>query len=89
MESILKQESSWFDTSNPSELSARLGKEILAIQKALGEKMSTIVVAFAMCVAGLTFAFTKGWSFSLVLLAVFPVIVITTSLMTKVMQAGF
>ena len=51
--------------------------------------MSTIVVAFAMCVAGLTFAFTKGWSFSLVLLAVFPVMVLTTSAMTKVMQAGF
>ena len=48
--------------------------------------MSTIIVAFSMCVSGLTFAFTKGWSFSLVLLAVFPVVVITTSLMTKVMQ---
>lgn len=31
LESILKQESAWFDTSNPSELSARLGKETLAI----------------------------------------------------------
>lgn len=31
LESILKQESAWFDTNNPSELSARLGKEVLAI----------------------------------------------------------
>jgi ABC-type multidrug transport system fused ATPase/permease subunit len=31
LEAILKQESAWFDTTNPSELSARLGKETLAI----------------------------------------------------------
>jgi hypothetical protein len=31
LEAILKQESSWFDTINPSELSARLSKEAAAI----------------------------------------------------------
>lgn len=89
LEAILRQESAWFDTTNPSELSARLGKETLAIQKALGEKMSTIIIAFSMTIAGLTFAFSKGWSFSLVILAVFPVVAISTSLMTKIMQSGF
>jgi ATP-binding cassette subfamily B (MDR/TAP) protein 1 len=66
LEAILRQESAWFDTINPSELSARLAKESSAMQRALGEKMGTIVLAFSMCVAGLTFAVTKGWSFSLV-----------------------
>ena len=89
LEAILRQESAWFDTTNPSELSARLGKETLAIQKALGEKISTIIIAFAMTFAGLIFAFTKGWSFSLVILAVFPVVAFSTSLMTKIMQSGF
>lgn len=89
VEAILRQDCSWFDTSNPSELSARVGKEILAIQKALGEKMGTIILAFAMTFAGLAFAFSKGWSFSLVLLAAFPFLGVTTSLTTKVMQSGF
>ncbi len=31
LEAILKQESAWFDTINPSELSARLSKEAAAI----------------------------------------------------------
>lgn len=31
LEAILQQESAWFDTNNPSELSARLGKEVLTI----------------------------------------------------------
>lgn len=88
LHSILRQESAWFDTINQSELSARLSKETSAMQRALGEKMGTIILAYAMCVAGLTFAFTKGWSFSLVLLVVFPFLGITTGLMAKVMSAG-
>ena len=85
LESLLKQNSAWYDTINPSELSARLGKETNAIQRAIGEKMSTIILAFSMTISGLAFAFSKGWSFSLVLLATFPFLTITTSLMTKVM----
>jgi ATP-binding cassette subfamily B (MDR/TAP) protein 1 len=88
LESILKQESAWFDTINPSELSARLTKEAAAIQKALGEKMGTIILAFSMTVAGLTFAFTKGWTFSFVLLVAFPFLGFTTSLMTKILSKG-
>lgn len=88
LEAILRQESAWFDMVNPSELSARLSKESAAMQKALGEKMGTIILAFSMCVAGLTFAFTKGWSFSLVLLVVFPFLGFTTALMAKVLAQG-
>jgi ATP-binding cassette subfamily B (MDR/TAP) protein 1 len=88
LESILRQESAWFDTINPSELSARLSKESAAIQKALGEKMGTIIMAFSMTVAGLAFAFTKGWSFSLILLVGFPFIGVTTALMSKVQSQG-
>lgn len=58
------------------------------MQRALGEKMGTILLAVAMCIAGLTFAFTKGWSFSLVLLAVFPFLGSTTNLMAKVQASG-
>jgi ABC-type multidrug transport system fused ATPase/permease subunit len=73
---------------NPSELSARLSKESAAMQKALGEKMGTIILAFSMTVAGLTFAFTKGWSFSFVLLVAFPFLGFTTALMAKIMAQG-
>lgn len=85
IEAILKQESAWFDVNNPSELSARVGKECLAIQRALGEKMGTIMFAFAMCVSGLSFAFIKGWSYSLVILGSFPFIALATTLLSKVL----
>lgn len=81
---ILRQETAWFDTNNPAELSARIGKETLAIQKALGEKIGTIIMAFAMTVSGMAIAFSKGWSFSLVVIAAFPFIMIGTAMMNKV-----
>jgi ATP-binding cassette subfamily B (MDR/TAP) protein 1 len=86
VEAILKQESAWFDVNNPSELNARIGKECITMQKALGEKMGTILLAFAMTLAGLTFAFIKGWSFSLAVLGSFPFIAFATAMMNKVLQ---
>ena len=86
---ILRQECAWFDTNNPAELSARIGKETLAIQRALGEKMGMILLAFAMTTSGLAIAFVKGWSFSLVVVAAFPFIMIGTTLLNKVVQSGF
>jgi len=66
-----------------------LVKEVLAISRALGEKMGTIIMAFSMTISGLAFAFSKGWSFSLVVLVSFPAIAITTNLLTKIVQGGF
>jgi ATP-binding cassette subfamily B (MDR/TAP) protein 1 len=40
LRAILQQECAWYDLTNPNELSARIGKECIAIQKALGEKVS-------------------------------------------------
>jgi hypothetical protein len=46
---------------NYTELSSRLSRETLAIQRALGEKAGQITFAIAMSCAGLAFGFSKGW----------------------------
>lgn len=51
--------------------------------------MGTIILSLSMTFSGLAFAFSRGWSFSLVILAAFPFLAISTSLVTKVMQGGF
>lgn len=89
LKSILKQDSAWFDLTNPQELNSRIGKECQAMAKALGEKMGTIIMAFAMTISGMAFAFSRGWSFSLIVMGSFPGIAITTNLITKIMQGGF
>ena len=70
-------------------MAARIGKECLAIQKAIGEKMGSIIMALAMSVSGCGIAFTKGWSFTLVICAAFPIIMIATAMMNVVVQKGF
>ncbi len=51
--------------------------------------MGSILMAFSMSISGMAFAFSKGWSFCLVILGVFPAIGILTSVLTKIMQGGF
>jgi len=89
LQGILKQEIAWFDTINPGELSARIGKEVFAIQRALGEKIGIILLAVGMTIAGFSFAFIKGWLFSLILIASFPPLVVMMAIITKVMMSGF
>ncbi|CDW86367.1 abc transporter [Stylonychia lemnae] len=89
LRAILQQDISWFDQISVTELSARLTKECQAIQIALGEKMGTIQLAFAMCLSGLFLAFFRGWWFSLILS--FPIFILfgNTYLITVAMQSGF
>ena len=84
LQAILIQDSAWYDTTNPQELASRVSSECLAIEKALGEKFGTILLSISMSVSGLAFAFTKGWSYSLAVLAVMPFMTITTGLLAKV-----
>jgi ABC-type multidrug transport system fused ATPase/permease subunit len=51
--------------------------------------MGTIILALSMTVSGLTFAMTKGWSFSLVILGALPFVMVNAGLMARVMQKGF
>ena len=89
LKAILRQNIAWFDMNNPQEMGARMSREMQAIQKAIGEKMGTIIQTFSISVAGLAMAFTKGWSFSLVLFACFPPLIVSMAMLTAVMQTGF
>ena len=46
-------------------------------------------MSLAMSLSGNVFGFTKGWSFSLIIMTLFPVIAITSAFTTKVTQKGF
>lgn len=47
--------------------------------------MGTLLLAFGMTISGTAFAFVKGWSYSLVLLAAAPVLATGISFSAKVM----
>jgi ATP-binding cassette subfamily B (MDR/TAP) protein 1 len=58
-------------------MSARIAKESSAIQRAVGEKFGNIVMSFASFFLGYAFAFYWGWKLTLILLACFPVMACT------------
>jgi ATP-binding cassette subfamily B (MDR/TAP) protein 1 len=87
--SILNQDVGWFDVNKPEELPSRLSKECISIQGATGEKISTIILAFSMSIAGFIFALSTGWKYTLVVLATFPVIAVISSVMITVMMKSF
>lgn len=72
-----------------TELPSRLTRECQAIQKALGEKMGQLLLALAMSCSGLFFAFFRGWLMSLILFAVFPIMMIAATIISTAIKSGF
>jgi len=85
----MNQEIAWFDSINTSELSQRLSNECLAIQRAVGEKLGTIILSFAMSFSGLFFSFFKGWFYSAILLCYFPIMLFGAIFIGVAFSRGF
>ena len=83
LEAILKQETGWFDSFNYSELSSRITKETIAINKAVGEKVGLMIFAIGMTMCGLAIGIINGWSLALANCAVGPPIGITAVIFFK------
>ena len=74
LEAILKQETGWFDSFNYTELSSRITKETVAINKAVGEKVGLMIFAIGMTMCGFAIGIINGWSLALANCAIAPVI---------------
>ena len=57
LKAILRQDSSWYDQTNYTELSARVSKEVLSMQRAMGEKLAAIINAYSMGISGFSLGF--------------------------------
>lgn len=88
LEAILRQESSWFDMNNYLEMSAKLSKEGSAFQRGIGMKLGGIIMPASMSLAGFALGFSQGWNFAFVVLAGSPVIFISFSCFTYVLESG-
>lgn len=84
--SILRQEISWFDTSNPGELSSKIAENTVIIREGLGEKLGAGVQFAAMFLGGLIIALVNSWKLTLVVLAVSPLVAFGGFMMVKLMS---
>ena len=86
---ILKQETGWFDSFNYNELSARITKETMSINKAIGEKVGLIIFSLGMTICGLVIGLINGWSLALANCAVGPIIGVTAVFFGSTMESKF
>jgi hypothetical protein len=47
--------------------------------------MGVLLVGISMSIAGMVFAFIKGWSFAFVVFAAMPVVALATAFITKIL----
>jgi ATP-binding cassette subfamily B (MDR/TAP) protein 1 len=83
LKSVLRQDIAYFDTEGTSGfLLQGLNEDCSAIQKGIGEKMAYFLFFMATCVSGIIIAFIRGWSMTLVILSLLPVLGLAGFLMT-------
>ena len=73
---ILKQDCSWFDQTNHTELSSRMVHEVDFIKKAVGEKFAMIINSIAMTISGFAIGFGLGWSLACSMLVIGPILIV-------------
>jgi len=86
LKKILNQESAWYDQSNFMELSSRMNREVEAIKSGIGQKVGVVMYAVCMSVSGLFVGFYKGWSLTLAMFAIGPVLFLGMGIFGHIMQ---
>ena len=76
LKAILNQESAWYDQNNYLEMSSRIGKETDAIADGIGRKYGVVLYSYSMCLSGFATGMYKGWSLSLAMLGIAPIMLI-------------
>jgi ATP-binding cassette, subfamily B (MDR/TAP), member 1 len=87
LQAIFRQDASWFDNTNYTELSANLSKQTSVIQRGVGDKTGLLMMSMGNFIGGIGLGFWKGPLYCLALLGCAPpmiaVIVVSTNLMTQ------
>ncbi|KGL84068.1 Multidrug resistance protein 1, partial [Tinamus guttatus] len=84
---VMRQEIGWFDVNDVGELNTRLVDDISKINEGIGEKVAMFFQAVATFFTGFIVGFTKGWKLTLVILAISPVLGLSSALWAKIISA--
>nr|XP_019784490.2 phosphatidylcholine translocator ABCB4 isoform X8 [Tursiops truncatus] len=84
---ILRQEIGWFDINDTSELNTRLTDDISKISEGIGDKVGMFFQAIATFFAGFIVGFLRGWKLTLVIMAISPILGLSTAVWAKILSA--
>ncbi|KAJ8794742.1 hypothetical protein J1605_003051 [Eschrichtius robustus] len=77
----------WFDISDTTELNTRLTDDISKISEGIGDKVGMFFQAIATFFAGFIVGFLRGWKLTLVIMAISPILGLSTAVWAKILSA--
>ncbi|XP_027703697.1 phosphatidylcholine translocator ABCB4 isoform X3 [Vombatus ursinus] len=84
---VLRQEIGWFDVNDTTELNTRLTDDISKISEGIGDKVGMFFQAVATFFAGFIVGFIRGWKLTLVIMAISPILGLSTAVWAKILSA--
>ncbi|XP_005358340.1 multidrug resistance protein 2 [Microtus ochrogaster] len=84
---IMSQEIGWFDVHDVGELNTRLTDDVFKINEGIGDKIGMFFHSITSFLAGFIVGFIRGWKLTLVILAVTPLIGLSSAMWAKVMTS--
>ncbi|KAJ0033919.1 hypothetical protein Pint_24168 [Pistacia integerrima] len=87
-EKVLYMEIGWFDEAEHSSgaIGSRLSSDAASVRSLVGDTLSLIVQSTATAVAGLVIAFKASWRLSLLILAMFPLLGVSSYIQLRSVQ---
>eukprot|EP00474_Spongospora_subterranea_P008970 CRZ09428.1 hypothetical protein [Spongospora subterranea] len=79
LKAVVRQDITWFDNVGAGEVTTRLTSDTLLIQDAISEKVSLALSHVATFISGFGIGFYRSWKLTLVLLAVIPLIIVSSA----------
>lgn len=83
---LLRQDIAYFDVYKVSALATTIGPSSQKIQRGLGKKFGEGIQFSVTAIGGLVYSFTASWKVTLVILAVFPLVSISATLLMQLNQ---
>lgn len=80
---MLRQQISFFDTSNPNEFASKMSSEISQIEKGIGEKVSQLSSIVSLVATGFAIGYSAGWELSTLLIATTPILMIAAAIFMR------
>ncbi|XP_028718068.1 ATP-dependent translocase ABCB1 isoform X1 [Peromyscus leucopus] len=84
---IMNQEIGWFDVHDVGELNTRLTDDVSKINDGIGDKIGMCFQSITTFLAGFIVGFISGWKLTLVILAVTPLIGLSSAMWAKVLTS--
>ncbi|EGC33591.1 ABC transporter B family protein [Dictyostelium purpureum] len=88
--SIMKQDIGWFDLQENScgKLTSHLASDAALVQGMTSQRLGIVLQNLLTMLGGLAIAFYSGWQLTLVIIACFPLVIITSKIQMQIL-AGF